>query len=228
MVFLAAVDQALSLLAAATAELRRKPVRSVLHVSLLPSFAANWLVGRLDRFRMECRNIELALDPTLDVVDPRRGDADVAIRFGDYGASRQAGVHLADEELSPLLSPLLYGDGSRLRVPRDVLHLPLLQSKRGDEWRLWSEAANVSIAAARHLNLTDYNIVLQAAPEGQGVAVGRKLLVEDHVRSGRLVRPFPIRVKSEEAAYFAVFHPQSKKLDAIAAFLRWLKTELGT
>lgn len=225
-IYLATVDQALSLLAAGTADLRARSGRSTLRVSLLPSFAANWLVSRLGRFQKEYPNIELILDPTIAVVDVFRGDADVAIRFGDFGMTRAGAVHLANEELVPIMSPALYGDGSKLHSPQDLLQFPLLQAKRGHEWLLWGEAAQLSISAARQVQLTDYNIVLQAALDGQGVAIGRRLLVDEHIRSGRLVRPFAISSISEKAAYFAVFDTRSNKLKDIELFVNWLKAEL--
>lgn len=197
-----------------------------MRVSLLPSFAANWLVSRLERFQKEYPTIDLDLDPTLRVVDVRRGEADVAIRFGDFSADKQGGIHLLNEELSPVMSPVLYGDGLRFQSPDDLLCQPILQASSGLEWKLWSGNARLSIDEAKQVRLTDYNIVLQAALDGQGIAMGRNLLIKEHLRHGRLIKPLPIRFSSERAAYWAAYDPNSKNVAIIEAFVAWLKTEL--
>lgn len=224
--FLTTVDQALSLLATGTAQLRARSGKIYLRVSLLPSFAANWLISRLERFETQHPNIELDLDPTLRVVDVNRGEADVAIRFGDFSADKQGGIHLANEELSPVMSPVLYGDGSLFQSTDDLLPHPILQAKSGLEWQLWSESANLCLDKAKHIRLTDYNIVLQAALDGQGIAMGRNLLIKEHLRKRRLIQPFPISFSSEKAAYWAVCDLNSKNAAAIEAFVEWLKAEL--
>ncbi len=54
----------------------------VLSISTSPSFAAKWLVPRLDRFRAGHPQLELRIDATDRVVDLDRGEADIAIRYG--------------------------------------------------------------------------------------------------------------------------------------------------
>jgi LysR family glycine cleavage system transcriptional activator len=224
--FLATVDEAFTVLSEGTARVRSRSGQTSLRVSLLPSFAANWLVNRLGSFLKSYPAIELELDPTLRIVDVGRGEADVAIRFGDFGGSKQSCVHLANEDLSPVLSPALYGDGSQFQSALDLLNQEILQAKSGLEWQLWSEAAGFPLERAKQTRLTDYNIVLQAALDGQGVAMGRGLLVREHIRAGRLVRPLSASLSSQKAAYWAAFDPLSKKLEAIEAFVAWLKSEM--
>lgn len=224
--FLATVDHALTLLSEGTAKVRARSGQTRLRVSLLPSFAANWLVSRLDRFHKDHPKIDIELDPTLRVVDISRGEADVAIRFGEFDTSKQAYVHLANEELFPVLSPALYDNGARFQSPQDLLDYTILQSKSGLEWQLWSEAAEIHLGQAKQVHLTDYNIVLQAALDGQGIAMGRSLLVQKYLQSGQLVRPLTINISSEKAAYWAHFDPLSKKKSAVEAFVGWLKAEI--
>ncbi len=53
-----------------------------LRVSMLPSFAANWLVPRLPRFWKKYPNCRIEIDPTLRLADLHT-EADIAIRYGN-------------------------------------------------------------------------------------------------------------------------------------------------
>ncbi|ODR92957.1 transcriptional regulator GcvA [Sinorhizobium alkalisoli] len=225
--YLARTNEAFAIITSATYQMRRQAGRRRVRVSVLPSFAANWLVSRLSRFMREYPDIEVELEPTLRLTDFAADEVDLAIRFG---AGRWQGVRaerLMNEELSPVLSPDIFGDGSRFADPADLLSETLLDSMNPFEWELWLDEAGLDHRQARVLQLTDYNIALQAALNGQGVAIGRLLLVGDHIAAGRLLRPFPLIVRSENTAYWLVI-PENGRLSAAAeVFALWLKGEAG-
>ncbi|AWI60764.1 transcriptional regulator GcvA [Sinorhizobium fredii] len=220
--------EAFRIIADATSEIRRETERQWVRVSVLPSFGANWLVSRLANFMLQYPEIEVELEPTLRLADFASDDVDLAIRFG---TGRWEGVRsewLMNEELSPVVSPALFGDGSRFAEPADLLFHTLLESWKLVDWTLWLGEVNVDIRRARVLQLTDYNIVLQAALNGQGVAIGRMHMVRDHLAAGRLLQPFPQIVRSEKIAYWLVM-PQNRRLSAGAeAFASWLKEEAAS
>ncbi|MEY9324816.1 transcriptional regulator GcvA [Sinorhizobium fredii] len=220
--------EAFHIIADATSEIRRETERQWVRVSVLPSFGANWLVSRLANFMLQYPEIEVELEPTLRLADFASDDVDLAIRFG---TGRWEGVRsewLMNEELSPVVSPALFGDGSRFAEPADLLFHTLLESWKLVDWTLWLGEVNVDIRRARVLQLTDYNIVLQAALNGQGVAIGRMHMVRDHLAAGRLLQPFPQIVRSEKIAYWLVM-PQNRRLSAGAeAFASWLKEEAAS
>ncbi|PDT46827.1 transcriptional regulator GcvA [Sinorhizobium fredii] len=220
--------EAFRIIADATSEIRRETERQRVRVSVLPSFGANWLVSRLANFMLQHPEIEVELEPTLRLADFASDDVDLAIRFG---TGRWEGVRsewLMNEELSPVVSPALFGDGSRFAEPADLLLHTLLESWNPVGWTLWLGEVNVDIRRARVLQLTDYNIVLQAALNGQGVAIGRMHMVGDHLAAGRLLQPFPQIVRSEKIAYWLVM-PQDRRLSAGAeAFASWLKEEAAS
>ncbi|MFY7962951.1 MAG: LysR family transcriptional regulator, partial [Elsteraceae bacterium] len=84
--YLAAVQASFGGLEQATAILRGSRERSALRVSLTPSFAANFLAPRLGRFAQAHPDVDLLLDPTLQMADIAASAADLAIRYGggDY------------------------------------------------------------------------------------------------------------------------------------------------
>lgn len=196
------VCRAIGLLEEATAALRPAPGLHTVKLSVLPSFATGWLVQRLPRFHAARPDIRVAIDPRLELVDLDRGEADLAIR---YGHGRWPGVksrRLLAEQLSPVMSPALLRRGPPIRRPQDLLSHTLLHVSRPDEWEQWAQASGVDLGAAKTLPLTEYGIVVQAAIDGLGVAMGRQLLVADRLRSGLLVQPLAEWVSPGSLGYW--------------------------
>jgi LysR family glycine cleavage system transcriptional activator len=69
-------------------------------------------------------------------------------------------------------------------------------------------------------------LAIQAALDGQGVALGRSVLVADDVAAGRLVRPFalafPLRFR-----YYLVHQKDLPKESRVPVFRSWLLAEAG-
>lgn len=223
--YLQAVRSGFDAIAAGTAALRRRAGRTSVRVSLLPSFAANWLVPRLDRFSQAHPNIDLALDPTLRVVDVGAGEADIAIRYGEGEWPGVNSTLLMSERLSPIMSKALRERGPPVNKPRDVLAHTLLFTRNPVDWEVWAEAHGLNLADARTIQLTDYNIVLQAATEGHGIALGRLHMIADRIRDGTWVLPCRGSVESERAAHWLVQPRRRRASAATSAFVDWLIAE---
>jgi LysR family glycine cleavage system transcriptional activator len=224
--YLDRISQAFALVADGTREVRSHAARQTLTVSLLPSFAANWLVSRLADFRAAYPQIELVLDPTLNHANLTSGEADIAIR---YGVGEWPGLRcelLATERLMPVMCPELAAR-QPLAKSDDILAHTLLISHRPTEWEVWSRHAALDLAAARRLQLTDYNIVLQAALNGQGVAMGRSLLVAEHLRRGTLLAPLPGFATAPRLGYWAVLPSGGTDKPAATMFVNWLRREIA-
>lgn len=189
--YLAAMQQVFDLLAQSTSDIVKNE-RVDVRISLLSSFATNWLIPRLRHFNLEYPDINLQIEPGIGLVDLASGQVDLAIRYG-HGAWRGVDSRLLlAERLSPVCSPELLARGPALRQPIDLLGHSLLlsYSKEPFEWTAWSQAAGVDLSTAQKSMLHDYNIVLQAALDGQGVAMGRQVLIRDKLKAGSLVQPF--------------------------------------
>ena len=209
----------------ATHRLRRQLGRARLTVSVLPSFAAGWLVPRLGRFRQRCPDVDLRIDPTAALTDFRRGDVDLGIR---YGRGRYPGLRadwLMREEFYPVCSPRLLEGPVPLRDPADLVHHTLLHDEATVDWRTWLLAAGVEgVDAGRGITVTDSSMLLRAAIAGQGVALARSVLAADEIASGRLVRPFDVDVPAEFAYYLAYPEESAGRTD-VAAFREWILEE---
>ena len=71
------------------------------------------------------------------------------------------------------------------------------------------------------------NLVIQAAEQGDGVALARSVLVEGALASGRLVRPFEFALPAEYA-YYIVCPPSNLNRPKVKAFRSWLLEEAKT
>lgn len=224
--FLPPVRDAFEQIAGATARITKEQTGGVLTVSALPSFASKWLVPRIGRFRAAHPDIDLRISASIAVVDFARDDVDVAIRCG---LGNYPGLHtlrLFGETIAPVCSPALLACAPGLRMPEDLRHHTLLHDDDDlDSWRVWLELAGVTgIDPTRGLSFGDASMMLQAAMDGQGVALGRSALVAADLAAGRLVRPFELS-RPFRFAYWLVCPQASAGRPKIAAFRGWLLGE---
>ncbi|MFQ5995526.1 MAG: transcriptional regulator GcvA, partial [Acidiferrobacterales bacterium] len=177
----------------ATKRLTESESRGRLTVSVLPSFAARWLVPRLGRFREAHPDIDVRVAPAAELVDFARDDVDVAIR---YGRGRYLGLRvdrLMTEDIMPVCSPALLKGAKVLKRPSDLAHHTLLHDEDHGDWRTWLIAAGAKdVDATRGTVFTDSGMLIQAAVGGQGVALARGALAADDLAADRLVRPFEL------------------------------------
>jgi LysR family transcriptional regulator, glycine cleavage system transcriptional activator len=223
--YLPAVRDAFGRLEVATAELLAGRTGGALTASVLPSFAAKWLVPRLGRFRAVNPDIDLRISTSQHLVDFAREDVDVGIRMGRGHYPGLRVDRLFGESLMPVCAPTLPEGEHPLRRPDDLRHHVLLHEDDYTGWQLWLELAEVAgVDARRGPIFTDAAMVVQAAAEGQGVALGRTALAAWDIAAGRLVRPFDIGMP-HDLAYYLVCPEASAERPRIAAVRAWLLAE---
>lgn len=225
-IYLPAVREALRHIGHATDQLLAKHRTGVLTVSVLPSFAAKWLVPRLHKFRDLYPDVDVRVSAFEWPVDFGRDEVDLAIR---YGRGKWPGLQadpLLTEEVFPVCSPALVEGGNALLKPADLRHQTLLHDDYSrEDWRIWLKAAGVTqVDPRRGLSFSHTSIMLEAAESGQGVALGRTPLVADDLARGRLVKPFDISLPADYA-YYVVCPVEAADRPKITAFREWLLAE---
>jgi LysR family glycine cleavage system transcriptional activator len=225
--YLPAVRDAFDAIARATAQVTRRgrPEPKVLTVSVLPSFAAKWLVPRLGRFREAHPDIDVRISADHHMTDFGREDVDMAVRYGQGDYPGLDCVRLMTEDVFPVCSPRLLQGRHPLRTPADLRFHTLLHDDFRVDWRIWLLAAGVQdVDPERGPAFTDSSMVVQAAVEGQGVALARSVLAAADLAAGRLVKPFDVSMPARWA-YYAVC-PKARRDDRrIKAFRDWLLAE---
>lgn len=217
------VREAFGRLQRGVAELRAEGRRSTLTVSVLPGFAARWLVPRLPAFYRLHPDMDVNLRATLGLTDFTREDVDLAVRFGPGGWAGLKAEKLLDEEIFPVCSPD-YRSGRLPRTPEELRECTLLHHLY-EPWDEWFRAVGVTPPAAQHgPSFSESNLLLKAAAEGQGVALALGVLVEAELRSGELVQCHP-SLKARYAYYLV--HPEQYPLPPkVTAFKTWVKSEV--
>ncbi len=223
--YLEIVRDAFDRLAVGTNQLLQLQNSGVLTVSTSPNFAAKWLVHRLGRFVENHPEIDLRISASLQHIDFAREDIDLAVRHGD---GQWPGLHttrLCVEELFPVCSPKYLRGRGALKTPADLKGRALLHVTDRRDWDRWLEAAGASkVDAARGPVFSQASMAIDAAADGQGIALARSALAAYDLLNGRLVRPFALGL-NVPYAYWIVCPKSTADLPKISKFRQWLLTE---
>jgi LysR family transcriptional regulator, glycine cleavage system transcriptional activator len=225
--YLTVLRDALDRIAVGTERLLQRQSSGVLTISTSPDFAAKWLVNRLGHFAEKHPNIDLRVSATLHHVDFAREDVDFAVRHGDGNWPGLDVVRLSAEHLFAVCSPKLLSGRNRLTKPADVLRFPLIHLDDRKDWAKWLEAAGVVGAELSHGPvLNRASMVIDAAIDGQGVALARTTLAATDLVNGRLVRPFAEDLRLSKT-YWVICPKATTALPKIVTFRDWLLAEAG-
>ena len=223
------LSQGFDKLAEGVEQMRAHSESEVLTISVSPSFGAMWLVPRLENFRSRHPDIEIRIDGTDRLVDLARASdkADVALRYGPGGYKGVQVDWLFSQLNTPVCSPKLLCSGFPLERPDDLRYHTLLHIDWKDtepSWRMWLLAAGINdIDPTRGPHFTMENMAVQAAIDGQGVALVGDILVTDDLAAGRLVRPFDSSLSTPLTfSYYLLSAKNGAKRPKVAAFREWL------
>lgn len=205
-------------------------------VSTTPSFAASWLVPRLERFKKANPGIDVLIDSTPQIVDLESGLADVCIRFGVNDHSEFTAFRLFDEELCAFCSPRLtegYSGEFSLEHLADanLLRWDLTQfqwaenTRKWNYWKHWlTQMGAEGIKPGDGLRFSDYNLAVQAAVAGQGFIIGSSHILRDLIDAHLLINPFDRGVVTD-VGYDLVLNDVSMERAEVKAFVDWVRTE---
>jgi DNA-binding transcriptional LysR family regulator len=231
------VAAALEQLREATRKLRDVRRGHVLTVTTTVSFASTWLVPRLARFRRDHPGIDVRITATHEVVDLEREGIDVAVRDCAVNAAPPGSIRLVGEHLAAMCSPA-YAKETRaqkrpLARPEDLRHhvMLTLHDPTGRwpwlSWARWLEAAGVQdFAPEGTVSFDQYDQVINAAVHGQGIALARMTLTQEHRREKRLVVLFG-RSQCLARAYHAVLAKDAEARPEVRQFVDWMKKEIA-
>ena len=215
-------------IAVGTERLLQRQTSGVLTVSTSPDFAAKWLVNRLGRFAEEHPSIDLRVSATLHHVDFAREDVDLAVRHGDGNWPGFDVVRLSVEHLFAVCSPRLLAGRNRLAKPSNVLEFPLIHVDDRKDWAAWLDAAGVHGAEFSHGPvLNRVSMAIDAAIDGQGIALARTTLAATDLINGRLVRPFAEERRLSKT-YWIICPKATTMLPKIVTFRDWLLAEAAS
>ena len=227
-------------LAEGVSAIRDYQVSKPLTITLPPTFAARWLMPRLMRFQKRHPEIDVRIDATYKLVDIINQDIDAGIRFGTGDYTGIESEFLFKQEVIPVCSPNLLtassDKGLKLEKPEDLNNHTLLHcdfflnntSQTQPDWDLWFAMVGVDsnkIDTTHGVHFAQHDLLVQAAIEGQGVALVASISAQKALKEGLLVQPFDSGLPLEHAYYFIV--PKAKiHLPRIQLFRKWLLEEV--
>ena len=181
----AALAEGFGLIATTIRHLTRAEASRPLRLTTTPAFAGGWLLPRLPDFRARHPDMDLTIDATSDL--RRLGeDADIALRFGNGDWPGTRSELLLRTPVVVVASPQLVPKGAAPRGFDDLAALPWLQELGTNEASAFLEQHGVARRTGAGLVSLPGNLMLDAARNGQGVAVIARAFVEADIRAGRL------------------------------------------
>ncbi len=202
--------------------------RRRLRLSVLASFAGNWLVPRLPAFERAHPDVDVAMEATTRYADFARDPVDLAIRFGTGPWEGLVSEPLFPLEFYPVCQPPRARNGPPLRTPSDLAHHTWLEEVHiPTAWPLWLAAAGVAgLEPVRRLTYDHAQLMLDAAMAGQGIALTSDVIAERALRERRLVRPFAVTATAPWT-YHLVMRPDGREDPAVRAFREWIVAEVA-
>lgn len=192
-------------------------------ISLSASLATKWLVSRLSTFREAHPGLSVFLDTNDEIIDLQSSQVDVALR---YGTPNWGNLHcelLTREELIVVAAPRFAAGQTIPMKPVGISSLPLLSDEFDPAWERWAagNALDPIRVATPAVRFADSAVLIAAAIDGQGVALARRLLVEDDLEAGRLVRLDQSVTTPDRALYFVCRSGDQDRMP-VRQFRSWL------
>jgi len=202
----------------------------VLTITAIHDFASKWLVPPLPKFQKTYPDINIHLQTSVQVVDLQAQTVDMAIRYGRGNYSGLVTQKLFSDVFTPVCSPSLLQGDKPLQAPEDLIHHTLLHSEwinyTGPDqptWQKWLTLAGITtMNSTRGLKFTGESLAIQAAINGQGVALCSSIHAADDLARGLLVQPFELSL--EGFNFYAVYLKDHPKINQISSFVDWMES----
>lgn len=213
-------------------DLQQGPVSDTLRLSFSASFVQLWLLPRLKGFTALHPQVALRIEESSrDDLDLGAENIDLSARLGRGDWPGLRAWPLVEEEVMAVCSPAYLAEHGPIAGVEDLPQHALLsfEERHRDRlgWRGWLEHHGVAVTRLRQdFVFTDALASVEAAVQGQGVALGWRHLVRDHLRAGRLVCPLPQVYRSARAVCLVA--PAARPTSRGAALFRdWLLSRMA-
>ena len=170
------------------------------------AFAQFWLMPRLHDFWNAHQDIVIDHMISDRNADLFRNDVELRVRYGDGNWSDETAVKLFGDRIAAVASPN-FATRHKIKSTRDMAGLPLLSVEGVDwSWTTWSDFLRASGAPHRKLSMRRFNsyvIALQAAQDGQGLALGWMNMIQPLLARRALVQVTSYDIAAPQAFYVA-------------------------
>ena len=222
----AAVSRGLSDMLEAVEFVAAAPERKGLVLACTQTFAHGWLMPRFSALRRAAGDAPINLAVSLWLQDINLDEVDMVIGWRAEGQTGWPKMPLFREEVYPVAAPQVLSD---MQDPEALLAAKLLHFDMPEAahayWPEWFDHFGVAFDASgdgyRHSN---YQFMMQAALDGEGVALGWHHLVAEHVAAGRLVQVGPV-FAPQNTKYAIEYRPEKAGQANLESVLAWFRAE---
>jgi len=191
-------------------------------IAVGPLFGSRFLTPRLGVMRRDLPGIAVAVQRGHRLGSAEGMTTDIAI---DWGVGDWKGLEareLLRITYSPVVSPTAARACGGVRRPADLARLTILHQYDRSEWLAWLAFAGIGgLEFDDEVVIEDSNTVIQAAIDGQGVALGSFPFIRDEIDAGRLVKPFDLDLVPTRS-YFMLTRPGARRRPEVASVCDWL------
>ncbi|WP_119169078.1 LysR substrate-binding domain-containing protein [Algihabitans albus] len=232
--FALSVAASLETLAARATELRgtQRSGEVVLFAELCSAYY--WVMPRLSGFHQRNPRIEIRVSASTRPVAQTPEPFDVALQTSDRPSGPYPLAFTASDEVFPICSPAyLAGRETPLPLPLPLSDLPnhrllhhRVEPQDWLEWDDWLDRLGSPLRVGHRGTAFDsYPVLIQAAVEGHGIALGWRRVMERLLQSGKLLRPFHESVALPRG--LSIYRRERGRVrPEAAALLSWLEDEL--
>ena len=210
-------------------QVSHNPAMRSVSIGSTMAFAQFWLMPRLHEFWNAHQDIVIDHMISDRNADLFRNDVNLRIRYGDGQWPDEMAVKFFDDRIAAVASPAFLAR-HKIKSVRDMAVLPLLSVEGVDwTWTTWPDFLRAAGAAHRKLNIRRFNsyvISLQAAQDGQGIALGWMNMIKPLLARRALVQVTGAEIAAPQAFY--VTWSSKRPLSGEAVILRdWLLSQIA-
>lgn len=193
-----------------------------LHLAVLPTFAARWLMPKMADFYRLHPNVNLHLHSRTGEYSLQDSGLDAAINVGEAPFTGMVSHVLADEEMILVVSPHLQKERPLKTLPDVFRHRLLHVMARSEAWQELAIKHHVECAHTTQGPQFDTTLhLIEAAVNGIGVALIARCLVLEELQSGRLIE-LPIHSLETKRKYCFLYTPEREMQPGIVKLRDWL------
>lgn len=226
-----AVSEAMQRIASVFDRLSTENIQSEIVLATTAAFSQFCVMPRIAELKASHPEIHLRLTTQMFTSDLRSSEVDLAVRYGEGRWKDGHSVWLFDEEVFPVCSPEWLAAHADAISLSELADAPLIAYDTTSEgwlgWEEWFQQVGIERPKLKYaLRCGLYTDAIQAAMHSNGVALGWKGMLRDHLASGQLVRVTEASLKVKES-YYAVIPGRQQTTLALDAIITWLRREAG-
>lgn len=202
---------------------------SALTVQVYSTFAIRWLIPRLSLLGEQHPELQVRLVTSQSDVDFEQDDVDACVMIGRRSRATLRYDYLFSSRVFPVCSPGIAESLFQTGDPAQLAEAPILQvypSRR--DWWMWLEANDVKgVDPDAGQQFDSYDLAMNSAMQGIGVALGMEPFVSRDLDTGLLVEPIPGRRVYVPRDWYFVSREEKSEQSDVVTFREWVLEQIA-